>query len=57
MSIKFANLPPGSNQPFTLGGGVSSDWIKLLSEFPDRFVIGSDSFFMPQGGNNTEFKT
>lgn len=55
MSIKFANLPPGSNQPFTLGGGVSSDWIKLLSEFPDRFVIGSDSFFMPQGGNNTEF--
>jgi predicted TIM-barrel fold metal-dependent hydrolase len=55
MSIKLSTIFPGTNQPFTPGGGVRGDWIQLLSDFPDRFVIGTDSFFTPPGNNNTDF--
>lgn len=29
--------------------GFNSDWIELLKEFPDRFVVGTDSFVLTPG--------
>lgn len=47
MSIKIApkdNI--GDNIPLDLSSGrVNPEWIDLISQFPDRFVIGSDVFY------------
>lgn len=36
-------------------GGLKSDWANLIKEFPDRFVVGSDTFYTDKadrrGGN------
>jgi hypothetical protein len=29
--------------------GINNDWIDVLKEFPDRFVIGTDSFVVTSG--------
>ena len=42
MSIKL--VPPLGNSPLT-EQPVAAAWIALIREFPDRFVIGTDSFF------------
>ena len=34
-----------ANFPFGPGMTLKPDWIALLTEFPDRFVIGSDHFY------------
>lgn len=53
-SIKLSPLF-STNQPFTLFGGVKQDWIQLLSDFPDRFVMGTDSFFSPPAAKQSQF--
>ena len=52
MSLKIS--PKGSqNENKLLPGGyskpVSVKWLSVIKEFPDRFVIGSDSFFAEVG--------
>lgn len=49
MSIKLAPRESG-NTAFGILGGVKPEWIALLREFPDRFVIGTDSFYAPPQG-------
>lgn len=35
---------------------VAASWISLIREFPDRFVIGTDSFFGSGGNKNSTYK-
>lgn len=42
LSIRPTAPFPGSMVP--LKGAINDDWIAVLRDFPDRFVIGSDSF-------------
>ncbi|MBF0247906.1 MAG: amidohydrolase family protein [Alphaproteobacteria bacterium] len=34
------------NQPLVKGQGLGAEWLELIKEFPDRFMIGSDQFFV-----------
>ena len=45
MSIRIN--PPGvpENSPFTEGREIKPEWLELLRAFPDRFVLGSDTFY------------
>ncbi len=45
MSIKLHRRHPGSTTPFTLFGGIRTEWLELIAAFPERFVIGSDAFY------------
>jgi predicted TIM-barrel fold metal-dependent hydrolase len=50
MEIKLDPLDPGKNSPLTNGasGRIKPEWLKLFTDFQDRFVIGSDQHY-PQG--------
>jgi predicted TIM-barrel fold metal-dependent hydrolase len=50
MEIKLDPLDPGKNSPLTHGasGRIKPEWLKLFTDFQDRFVIGSDQHY-PQG--------
>ena len=53
MELKVDPLNPGLNSPLADGasGKVKPEWLKLLQDFPDRFVIGSDQHYpMPDNG-------
>lgn len=45
MSIRI--FPPGvpETSPFTTGRDIKPGWLSLIKEFPDRFVLGSDTFY------------
>lgn len=45
MSIKLNRDALERNRPMDASRHVKPEWIALLREFPDRFVIGSDAFF------------
>ncbi|MGE5098471.1 MAG: amidohydrolase family protein [Deltaproteobacteria bacterium] len=45
MSIKLDERAQKRNSPFDADGQVKPQWLALLREFPDRFMIGSDQFF------------
>jgi hypothetical protein len=45
MSIKLDERAPKRTWPFDLDGNLKPGWLALLSDFPDRFLIGSDQFF------------
>ena len=45
MSIKLRTRGPQRTSPFDLYGGLRPDWLGMLRDYPDRFVIGSDQFF------------
>ena len=55
MSLRLPGRMPGGVKPGAAGGfmphfivapggDINPDWLRLLQEFPDRFVIGSDQF-------------
>jgi len=45
MSIRIS--PPGvpETSPFTASRDLKPEWLELFRAFPDRFVLGSDSFY------------
>jgi hypothetical protein len=47
MEIKIDPVEIGKNSPLTEGGSgkLKPEWLKLLQDFPDRFVIGSDQHY------------
>lgn len=57
MSLKLVPSPSDNSMPVS-PQGVRPDWAALIAEFPDRFVIGSDSFFAAPGagGPGTAFR-
>jgi predicted TIM-barrel fold metal-dependent hydrolase len=50
MELKLDPLDPGKTSPLTNGdsGTIKPEWLELLTDFQDRFVIGSDQHY-PQG--------
>jgi len=58
MSLRMAPARAPQNHPLTPDGQVKSEWLQLLSDFSDRFVIGGDQFFAGGGirqGPGTNF--
>ena len=44
-SVRPVNRQPGAMM--SPKGSINSEWIAVLRDFPDRFVIGSDTFVVP----------
>jgi predicted TIM-barrel fold metal-dependent hydrolase len=45
MEIKTDPDAHGRNYPFATDGKINPEWLKLFTDFPDRFVIGSDQHY------------
>jgi len=45
MEIKTDPDAHGKTYPLGFDGKIKSDWLKLFTDFPDRFVIGSDQHY------------
>ena len=45
MEIKTDPDAHGRNYPLEADGKIKPDWLKLFTDFPDRFVIGSDQHY------------
>lgn len=60
MSIKALAQSPEPNAALAREGRLRPDWRRLIVEFPDRFVIGTDRFYgssavgMKAGGGNNQ---
>jgi predicted TIM-barrel fold metal-dependent hydrolase len=52
MEIKLDPLDPEKNSPLSNGasGTIKPDWLKLFTDFQDRFVIGSDQHYPQSSG-------
>lgn len=54
LSLSIRPLAPFPGSMLNPKVGVNRDWIMLLREYPDRFVLGSDSFVAPGGFRASE---
>jgi predicted TIM-barrel fold metal-dependent hydrolase len=45
MSFRVAKTTPDPADALTPTGKLKPDWARLIVEFPERFVLGSDSFY------------
>ena len=45
MEIKIDPLELGKNPPLAADGQIKPEWLKLFTDFPDRFVIGTDQHY------------
>lgn len=45
MSLKIAPLSLPQNRPLA-NGVIRPEWVELIRAFPDRFIIGSDQFYV-----------
>ncbi len=48
MSIKNHPDSPEQNQVLQ-NGVIKPEWLQVFEDFPDRFIFGSDAFFVPPG--------
>lgn len=46
MSLRLVPAHAPQNHPLTIDGELKPAWRQLLTDFPDRFVIGGDQFFV-----------
>ena len=58
MEIKLDPLDTGKNSPLTNGasGQIKPEWLRLFTDFQDRFVIGSDQHY-PQSSGPQRWQT
>jgi predicted TIM-barrel fold metal-dependent hydrolase len=50
IEIKADPVAQGLNYPLAADGKIKPEWLKLFTDFPDRFVIGSDQHYpLPRG--------
>ena len=47
MSLRMAPGRAPQNHPLTRSNEIRPGWLRLLQDFPDRFVIGGDQFLAP----------
>lgn len=45
MELKADPLAKGLNYPLAADGKIKPDWLKLIMDYPDRFIIGSDQHY------------
>jgi predicted TIM-barrel fold metal-dependent hydrolase len=52
MEIKLDPVDTGKSSPMANGasGGIKPEWLQLFSDFPDRFVIGTDQHYPESSG-------
>lgn len=48
MSIRLGRVGPSPMAALGPGNTLKPDWLNLISDFPDRFVLGSDYFHGPE---------
>lgn len=46
MSLRTSGPNSGMRNTLLAGGAIDPEWLAVLKEFPDRFVIGGDQFFV-----------
>lgn len=46
MSLRMGPGRAPQNHPLTRAGEIKPEWLRLLQDFPDRFVMGGDQFFV-----------
>jgi predicted TIM-barrel fold metal-dependent hydrolase len=56
MEIKADPQAPGLNYPLAADGKIKSEWLKLFTDFPDRFVIGSDQHYPEPKGQDRRWQ-
>jgi predicted TIM-barrel fold metal-dependent hydrolase len=49
MSLRMGPGRAPQNHPLTMPGELKPEWLRLLQDFPDRFVLGSDQFILSPG--------
>lgn len=49
MSVRMAPGRVPAHHPLTPAGALKPEWLALLTDFADRFVIGADQFFLGSG--------
>jgi hypothetical protein len=53
-AIKIAPLPGTVHWVVRPGQGLNPAWRAVMLEFPDRFLIGSDEFYVGEGGERRQ---
>lgn len=56
MEIKTDPVAPGLNYPLSADGKLKPEWLKLFTDFPDRFVIGSDQHYPEPKGEDRRWQ-
>ncbi|MBU0514694.1 MAG: amidohydrolase [Proteobacteria bacterium] len=51
MSFKMHRHSVPQNRPLARGVGLKPEWLALITKFPDRFVIGTDQFYLAPGAH------
>ncbi len=46
MGLKVGRDSGPKNRPLARERGLRPEWLELIQAFPDRFVIGSDQFYV-----------
>lgn len=49
MSLKVDPLSLPAGRPLDDGGRLKAEWLRLFESFPERFVLGSDQFYVAPG--------
>jgi hypothetical protein len=53
MEIKTDPQHPGKNYALAADGSIKPEWLKLFTDFPDRFILGTDQHYpQPQNAND-----
>jgi len=53
MEIKTDPQHPGKNYALTAEGTIKPEWLKLFTDFPDRFILGTDQHYpQPKNAND-----
>ena len=53
MSMRLGFCKPPENSPMASPREIRPTWLRLFQDFPDRFMIGRDGFYMPEGKPET----
>jgi predicted TIM-barrel fold metal-dependent hydrolase len=56
LEIKADPGAHGKNYPLTADGKIKPDWLKLFTDFPDRFLIGSDQHYPEPPGSQQRWQ-
>ncbi len=53
MSFKFSPDSVPETRPVSEdNNSIKPEWLKLIKDFPDRFIIGTDQFYVPPGSRS-----
>jgi predicted TIM-barrel fold metal-dependent hydrolase len=56
LEIKADPGAHGKNYPLAADGKIKPDWLKLFTDFPDRFIIGSDQHYPEPPGSQQRWQ-